>query len=129
MNQEYAFPQSLQAGNLANSTGGLMLRDYFIANAPAEPQPWFHPVMISERPVFPELPDDMSAAEKEDWRAYREEYASLCMPRLIAYEAQKTQASKDGAAWDREYTKQLYIQWPAAWADAMLAERAKGGEA
>jgi hypothetical protein len=25
--------------------GGMTLRDYFIAHAPAEPQPWFAPVM------------------------------------------------------------------------------------
>lgn len=33
MNQEYAFPQSLQAGDMAQSTGGLKLRDYFAAQA------------------------------------------------------------------------------------------------
>ena len=33
MNQEYAFPQSLQAGDRAQSTGGLTLRDYFAAQA------------------------------------------------------------------------------------------------
>jgi len=33
MNQEYAFPQSLQAGDMAQSTGGLTLRDYFAAQA------------------------------------------------------------------------------------------------
>lgn len=33
MNPEYAFPQSLQAGDMAQSTGGLKLRDYFAAQA------------------------------------------------------------------------------------------------
>lgn len=33
MNPEYAFPQSLQAGDRAQSTGGLTLRDYFAAQA------------------------------------------------------------------------------------------------
>ena len=33
MKQEYAFPQSLQAGDRAQSTGGLTLRDYFAAQA------------------------------------------------------------------------------------------------
>lgn len=33
MNPEYAFPQSLQAGDMAQSTGGLTLRDYFAAQA------------------------------------------------------------------------------------------------
>lgn len=33
MNPEYAFPQSLQAGDRAQSTGGLKLCDYFAAKA------------------------------------------------------------------------------------------------
>lgn len=33
MTTEYVFPQALQAGNLAQSTGGLSLRDYFAAQA------------------------------------------------------------------------------------------------
>ena len=33
MNPEYAFSQSLQAGDRAKSTGGLTLRDYFAAQA------------------------------------------------------------------------------------------------
>lgn len=33
--EEYAFPQSLQAGDMAQSTGGLTLRDYFAAQAMA----------------------------------------------------------------------------------------------
>jgi hypothetical protein len=32
---------------------------------------------------------------------------------------------KELFAWDDEYTKQLHIQWPAAWADAMI-EHEKG---
>lgn len=35
MTKEYAFPQSLQAGDRAMSTGGLTLRDYFAAQAMA----------------------------------------------------------------------------------------------
>lgn len=34
-------------------------------------------------------------------------------------------ALKARNAWDDEQTKQRYIQWPGAWADAMLAERDK----
>jgi hypothetical protein len=28
-------------------------------------------------------------------------------------------------AWSDEYAKQFYIQWPVAWADALIAELAK----
>lgn len=33
MNPEYAFPQSLQAGDMSQATCGLMLRDFFAAQA------------------------------------------------------------------------------------------------
>lgn len=33
MTTEHVFPQALQAGNLAQATGGLTLRDYFAAKA------------------------------------------------------------------------------------------------
>lgn len=33
MNPEYTFPQSLQAGSMAQSTGGLTLRDHFATQA------------------------------------------------------------------------------------------------
>lgn len=65
---------------------GMSLRDYFIAHAPAEPQPWFEPVMTTLRPPNPGNMQNR---------------------------------------WDYEYDKQRYIQWPAAWADAMLEARKK----
>ena len=34
MTTEHAFPQALQAGDLAQATGGMTLRDYFAAHAP-----------------------------------------------------------------------------------------------
>lgn len=33
MTTEHVFPQALQAGNLAQATGGMTLRDYFAAQA------------------------------------------------------------------------------------------------
>ena len=33
MNQEYAFPQAMQAGDYSQAMGGLTLRDYFAAQA------------------------------------------------------------------------------------------------
>lgn len=58
------------------------LRDYLMAHAPVEPQPWFLPVMRRARP----LEADAEA--------------------LGAYFA--------------EVRKQLLVQWPAAWADAVM---------
>ncbi len=78
---------------------GLNLRDYFIAHAPAEPQGWFQPVMDSERPE----PCWGDARPDDDYPIN----------------------SGAIAAWDREKVRQKYIQWPAAWADAMLEQRRK----
>lgn len=78
---------------LGNAAGGMSLRDFFIAHAPAEPQPWFEP-KVPPRPEG-EKPSTASSV-------------LLGLP---------------PSAWEIERAKQRYIQWPAAWADAMLAER------
>jgi hypothetical protein len=79
------------------------LRDYFMAHAPVEPQQWFRPLMKSERPE-PVMGDaNMSSPE---WDQFPKN-------------------SDDISAWDEERKKQLYIQWPAAWADEMLKQRSK----
>lgn len=98
------------------------LRDYFIAHAPAEPQPWFEPVM----PPRPELPafHELSADDQRDWNNELYDYApEECSAALRAYGEKRKAAEKAGRQWDKEHAKQRYIQWPAAWADAMLAAR------
>lgn len=77
------------------------LRDYFAAHAPGPPQPWFIPVMETKRP---ESSGPLSPS------GYAPNYEEI-------------------EAWDAEFRKQRYIQWPYAWADAMLAEREKPGVA
>lgn len=88
------------------------LRDYFIAHAPAEPQWWFRPVMRTPRPKTrfvgengTEYIDRMTAEKacgEDGWNNPN-------------HEAQ--------GEWDVELKKQLYIQWPAAWADEMMKAR------
>lgn len=101
---------------------GVTLRDYFIAHAPAEPQPWFQPVM----PPKPSLPciTELSDEDAKGWRAERPEFApERCSPELLDF-AERMQKSMNACAdWDREQQRQRYIQWPAAWADAMLEAR------
>jgi len=75
----------------------ISLRDYFIAHAPAEPQPWFEPVMETKRPE-PIFPDNRK-------------YDAINTDEIVA--------------WDRERQKQRYIQWPAAWADEQIKARVK----
>ncbi|PKL40915.1 MAG: hypothetical protein CVV44_04150 [Spirochaetae bacterium HGW-Spirochaetae-1] len=74
---------------------GMSLRDYFIAHAPAEPQPWFTPIMDIKRPQ-PHFDSSRSGN---------------CLNRMAL------------DSWDNEYDKQRHLQWPVAWADAMLAAR------
>lgn len=121
---------------------GMTLRDYFIAHAPAEPQPWFEPVMETECPVYkvipyPKKPDDLTNEEKMeleavlDWMIADSEVEH---PRVIAHlkacreiDKQREDAQAVLRQWNANKERQRYIQWPAAWADAMLEQRKKGG--
>lgn len=131
MTQEYAFPQLLQAGDMAQSTGGLKLRDYFIAHAPADPQPWFTPAMPPQPRQRMEKPDDLTKEEREELAGWHDYLSAEDMnqPRARTIAEDWERHKREYSAWRSEQEKQRYIQWPAAWADAMLAERAKGGEA
>jgi hypothetical protein len=92
-----AFPNRIVKDRLSgvsiSEQTGMSLRDYFIAHAPAEPQSWFRPVMETSRPVPVRVPGKDVLNETAI------------------------------AAWDREESKQRYLQWPTAWADAMIAAR------
>lgn len=73
----------------------MSLRDYFAAHAPTEPQEWFQvPV-----PPPPEKPAITTKAEE-----YNRYIAEL-------------------EAWRKAGTKARLIQWPYAWADAVLDAR------
>lgn len=96
-----AFPSRWLRGEIFDH--GMTVRDFFIAHAPVEPQQWFRPVMETERPVPVMGNQDLSSP---DWDQFPKN-------------------SDDIHAWDDERRKQLYIQWPAAWADEMLKQRSK----
>lgn len=121
--------QPVLIGGWGGTAQDMTLRDYFIAHAPAEPWPWFVPVMPPKpEPVIP-YPREPSDAEKEelaglwDWLTFED----LEQPRVRAYADDQERWRKAMGAWTRDGERQRYIQWPAAWADAMLTERAKGG--
>jgi hypothetical protein len=110
---------------------GMSLRDYFIAHAPAEPQPWFVPVMPSHprRVDEPVEPGEWSGAEDDEmgeWWEGQIETKDLKSDRArafaLAYDVYNS-ASIEVEDWQRENAKQRYIQWPAAWADEMLKAR------
>lgn len=94
------------------SSGGMTLRGYFIAHAPAEPQPWFEPTMPERRPTPVWITND-GRFKSLDLRVMEREH----------FNAYSMQNQKEFDAWGTEFAKQRYVQWPAAWADEMLKAR------
>lgn len=99
------------------------LRDYLAAHAPANPQPWFLPIM----PPKPDVPYWM--CEKGELRAELQRYLQdgVSLESLSEEAADwitiHKAASDALTAWNREREKQCYIQWPYAWADEQLKAR------
>ena len=93
---------------------GMTLRDYFMAHAPAEPQPWFMPAM-------PPAPD-LSIWVGESGRKYDGERAAMGSEEGLRGKVRPVNADAY-YAWRNEQAKQRYVQWPAAWADEMLKAR------
>ena len=92
----------------------MTLREYYIAHAPVEPQPWFTPKM-TPRPVASVWVSDDGLRKYLNPRA--------------AYEAEDDCFSlinvDEIARWDLDFKKQKYVQWPAAWADEMIQQRSQ----
>lgn len=126
-----AFPCPMSEQSHANQDcgpyqGGMTLRDYFIAHAPAEPQQWFRPAMPHPCPQPPASITDKTEEEREDHAGYMDDMLNVGDVRsnrlaahLREYEAWRTWKR----AWDQDHAKQSYVQWPAAWADEMLKAR------
>lgn len=95
-----AFPGLHPSAECRYNDPGMTLRDYFIAHAPAEPQFWFEPVMNTPEPPKPIKKVVRRGLDGGEW-----------------YD------NDAHAEWRKEKGKQTYVQWPAAWADAMLAAR------
>ncbi len=120
-----AFPVLENNGNgqLILSSAGMSLRDYFIAHAPAEPQSWFEPVMPSAYPADPPF-SSLTKEDQKDWRDEKMDWApEQCSAELIAYAKAREQARKSRINWTKDIERERYLQWPFAWADAMLARR------
>lgn len=104
---------------------GMSLRDYFAAHAPAEPQSWFKPVMVLPEPKRPAYLVDPTPEEKGEISGFDEilEFEELKQPRVRAYVSAIEEYRRASAEWNTEHTKQRFVQWPAAWADAVLNAR------
>ena len=135
---------------------GMSLRAYFAAHAPAEPQGWFEPEIApmptapATEPSFPdEFPFnvdigarnyiiniangwrrdpcyDLSTFEPHSKDAHLDTLVAHVRPFLVDYETAWKAYWAAHNAWDDERAKQRLIQWPWAWADAVLA--AGGGD-
>jgi len=122
-----AFPV-LDMGSTRTDGYGMTMRDYFAAHAPAEPQTWFHPSM----PAAPESlyldKKTMDEAERNEYEYFHEffphvKFEELKTPLMIEYAPKAVAADTALSEWRVEHEKQRQIQWPYAWADAMLAAR------
>ncbi len=95
--------------------------EYFAAHAPAKPQDWFEPTMETECPKPPcaEYALHMTFMNREGHvqDGDSEEY--------IAYVAERNIWANQRSAWEKEWDKQRLIQWPFAWARAVLEAEAK----
>ena len=114
-----AFPEKKRLpGHLGNEyevpTPGMTLRDYFMAHAPSEPQPWFKPTVTEMKPASRWVSDDG-----------KEEFADRRAAEMACGDLYRNANSADQQAWEASWLKQRYIQWPAAWADAVLNTRVK----
>lgn len=119
-----AFPTGDNPESRLMADPGMSLRDFFIAHAPAEPQSWFKPVMEPE-PKSVQFPADMTQEERAEYHGWDEYLATsdLKYPRIRAYAESVDAYTVLRRAWNSEYEKQRYVQWPVAWADAMIAAR------
>lgn len=98
-------------------------RLYLMAHAPAEPQMWFQPTMPGPKPAHPKQPLDLTDEERHELSGWREDYidiSSMKQPRARAY-AETTDAHRAAEReWSAAYRKATLIQWPRAWADAVI---------
>lgn len=119
-----AFPGPDQAEQSVDINEGMTLLDYFIAHAPAEPQPWFRPAMEPE-PKPTQFPTDMTQEERDEYHGWGEFLGTedLKCPRVRTYAESVDAYTKLRRARDSEYEKQRYVQWPGAWANEMLRVR------
>ena len=122
----FAFPSPAtfapDGEQMAVGEEGMTLHDYFMAHAPAEPQDWFMPVM----PPCPIVPSIASVANDGLRRELQDVHDGACD--LITYQAaqwvgKREKLVEQQTIWQAEFRKQRCIQWPSAWADAMLEQR------
>lgn len=104
---------------------GLTVREYFAARAPAEPQAWFVPVMATKAPAVPQWGSIADEKVCEDVRVALDCGTDPVTPEGAAFIEHQNAQYKAADAWEQERRKQRLIQWPWAWADAVIAAGAQ----
>lgn len=113
-----------QASGYPYPHDGATLRDYFIAHAPEHPQPWFDPV-VPPCPKVPEANDIVDDGLRTDVRFALNADCDPKTPEGARWMAELVAAFEAVRHWKEEKKRQRWLQWPAAWADAQLEQRAK----
>lgn len=107
-----AFALPLTPAKLPNRAPST-LREQLIVNAPSEPQSWFWPPIVSP------CPTNRWMSEDQQWEfANAREAEKKCGDNYLDINAEAIEQ------WHAEHNKQRQIQWPIAWADAVLQAKA-----
>jgi len=109
---------------------GMTLRDYLAAHAPPDPQKWFKPVG-PQHPLMPpleppkEIADDAERRLLASWRSDPcfDIRPAGCSPDGLKWVARWEEYWKAILKWEAGKSRALFIQWPYAWADAVLEEQ------
>jgi hypothetical protein len=122
-----AFPMYSELGNLFSI--GLSALDYFAAHAPAEPQNWFEPAMRSQ--PADTLPASCFYRAPYMTTGFNHQYVWLETVPPIAQAAKDLCTAAEAARrqWQADYARERLIQWPYAWARAVLESGKQVGNA
>ena len=90
------------------------LREYFAVRAPVDPAAWF-------QPIFCDRPTDLW----EGWSLANEKltFSSRHAARTACGEDFQNASAEAIQDWQDEQQKQRLVQWPWAWADAVIKAR------
>lgn len=106
--------RSFELGHI-EGVEGLTIRQYFMAHAPAEPQEWFEPAMSPRPPAPPNRYTELDQKQREMLEFGGND------PKVEDFRQRHAAAIKECEAWELERLRRRAVEWPAAWADAVLA--------
>lgn len=98
-------------------------RDYFMAHAPQPAPEWFHATMAEPCPMVESLHSLPDGALKEEIKLAMWDGIDPTTPEGAAWMENRSNVGERQEAWQAEFRRQCFIQWPRAWADLMLEQR------